>query len=155
MKELASMLADARGGPIEYAGKEVRLGYYIPVLRNQEVEAMFIKADQSCEQGFKVSVDKGKGTVEAAGKEMKIAVFWTSTAPDQFTVRCLTKNEQGVIYVQNIWRNRLTGGSDSGIRNAGLYVDMAGNTEYEFHCSSGLGPVNFEDIVFRMTLLDV
>lgn len=51
-KSLAELLLKAKGGPIDFDGKEVLLAYRIPILKGQEVEVSILKCDDEiCKQG--------------------------------------------------------------------------------------------------------
>ena len=147
------MLADAKGGPIDYNGKNVFLSYKMPVRKGQEVEIEFMEYDKNYHQGIEVSIDQRKGEVDINGQKLVSPVFWTHTAPKIFSFVCNTKKEQGTINLWNVWQNiEHEEGIDAWIGNSGLYIERLENDTLIFYCSNGINGVNFSDLVFKIKL---
>lgn len=150
---LAEVLTKAKGCPIIYDGKNVVMSYSISVKKEQEVEVEFIHFDEMYQQGFEVSVDQRKGLVEVNAKKYISPVFWTNTAPKNFIFKCLTKKDNGIFNIWNVWKNiDFKNNIDSWIGNAGLYVEHIEKGIYVFHCSNGINKVNFNDLIFKVTI---
>lgn len=152
-KKLAEILAQAEGGPINYQGKNVTLSYKIPIVKGQELEIEILRDNLKYKQGIALSVDRRKGCIEINGQELKSPIFWTSTAPKKFSFKCVSQGEKGIVNIWNIWSNLShPEETDAWIGNAGLYVEHPSAKELVFHCSSGVGDVNFDDLIFKVLL---
>ncbi|MDA8235191.1 MAG: hypothetical protein M0Z31_10400 [Clostridia bacterium] len=148
---LAQMLANAKGEPIDYEGKSVMMSYKIPVLKGQEVEVEFLDYNDTYQQGFEVSIDQRKGTVEINGQKLSAPVFWTHTAPKIFSFKCYTKKTEGFLNIWNVWQNiEYKDNVDAWIGNSGMFVEKLEDGALIFHCSNGVGEVNFDDLVFKV-----
>ena len=149
---LAGMLAEAKGGPINYQGRDVMMSHKIPIINGQEILVEILKyKNDAVEQGFEVSVDQRKGVVDVNDQKIKAPVFWTETAPKIFSFKCYSKKATGVINIWNVWRNiNRKDRVEAWIGNAGLYIEEDGNGTVIFYCSSGVHQVDFEDFVFSI-----
>ena len=156
-KQLASMLAEAKGGPICFEGRSVIMGYEIPISKGQEVIVEFLKCsdDELVDQGFEVSIDKRKGYIEIYDQKFNHPVFWTKTAEKTLSFICHPKKDNGGLLIWNIWRN-LEWGSKAAVHawigNAGLYVEDDGSGTVVLHCSHGINEVDFENLVISVTV---
>jgi len=148
---LAGMLANAKGGPIDYEGRSVMMGYRLPVTKGQEVFIEILKSNNTDEQGFIVSVDKNKGSIEIEGEKLEYPVFWTETAPKALSFKCYPKKGTGELLIWNVWRfDKHTDRIDAWIGNAGLYVEEHKDGGFILHCSNGMNRVDFEDLVLSV-----
>jgi len=150
---LAKKLSEAKGEPIEFQDKKVMMSFRIPVKKGQEIQVEFIKYDETYQQGFEISIDQKKGFIEVNDQKLISPVFWVNTAPRIFSFKCLTKKDEGIINVWNVWQNiEYKDNIDAWIGNAGLYVEEIEQNTYIFYCSNGLNEVNFSDLVFKLTV---
>ncbi|GLC31553.1 hypothetical protein [Clostridium omnivorum] len=150
---LVGMLAEAKGGPIDYHGKRVMMSYKIPVTTGQDVLVEILRYDNIFEQGIAISIDKRKGIVEVNSQKTNAPIFWTRTAPRTFSFKCFPSKTTGVLNIWNVWENtEYKDNIDAWIGNAGLYVDQEEDGAIVFHCSNGMQQVDFENLVFRIKL---
>lgn len=107
----------------------------------------------SSQQGIENSIDQRKGYIEVNDQKLNALVFWTKTAPKVFEFKCYPKKSEGVMNIWNVWRNvEYKDNVDSWIDNAGLYIEQLEDNVFVFHCSSGRGSVNFDDLVFKVRI---
>jgi len=150
---IAEMLANAKGGPIDYNGKSIVMSYKIPITMSQEVELEFIRVNDKYQQGVEISIDIMEGFIEVNGQKLNSPVFWTATAPKLFTFKCNPLKKKGLLNIWNVWRsvehNDIV---DAWTGNSGIYIEHKNDNEYLFYCSCGRGDVNFNDLVFRLRI---
>jgi len=152
-KTLAQLLSEEKGEPIEFKGKSVVMSYKIPITRAQEVEIEILHFNGDLKQGFEVSIDQRKGYIDVNGQKVTAPLFWNDTAPTIFSFRCFPKKTKGIMNIWNVWKNfKYKENTDAWIGNAGMYVERIDVATITFHCSNGIGDVNFEDLVFKMKL---
>lgn len=152
-KTLAQLLSDAKGGPIDFKGKSVEMSYRISVSKAQEIEIEILYYNGEFQQGFEISLDQRKGHIEVDGQKLTTPVFWTNTAPRMFSFKCFPKKTNGIMNVWNVWKNvEYKESIDAWVGNAGLYVERIDDESMIFHCSNGVGNINFEDFVFKIKI---
>lgn len=88
------------------------------------------------------------GTLIANGMNLKDAIFWTDTAPSQFTVSFVPSRETAVLKLWNEWRDS-NGVQHAWIGNAGIIIHQLDDAVL-LNCSNGMGNANFDDFVVRI-----
>lgn len=74
--------------------------------------------------------------------------LWSDTAPESIEFAVHDRSRLPYFRVWNVWRTR-HGAEDAWTGNFGMWVEQRG-TSYRFHCSDGLGDVDFADLAFRI-----
>ena len=151
---LADMFVAAQAPQIAWEGQPAYAIYEVaPVPDSVIVE--FLGATESPVQGLTLKVSGG--VLEVNGVEAAEMLLWHDTAPGKVTVR--VKREAGkkaALKLWNIWRGSM-GGVDvtqAWLGNAGMRIDQSGGgRELLLCCSDGEGPVDFDDLEARITLV--
>jgi hypothetical protein len=128
----------------------------MPIKKEQVVVIEFLSFMETFHQGIGLSIDKRQGDIqvfEVDNEKIKHPVFWTDTAPRIVKIKCFPKKQDGYLHIWNIWRHSDDGGADAWIGNAGLYEELQEDGSLLFHCSNGVGDVDFNDLIFKVTLL--
>lgn len=151
---LAKILVNAKGGPIDYKGKNITLSFRHSIESEQEIEFEFVNFNKEVRQGIEVSVEQKKGYVEVNGQKIVSPIFWTDTAPEKFIFKCFSSKDEGTINIWNVWENiEYKGNIDAWIGNSGLYYVDEGNDVFTLHCSNGMGDICFDDLVIRLRFI--
>lgn len=148
------MFIQNKGEPLNINGNLVVMSHRIDVTRGQEVKIEFISSKNDHRQGIEISLDKRKGYIEVNDQKLNSPVFWRDTAPSSFVFKCFPKKNVGQLNIWNIWQytdqdERV----DAWIGNAGIIVHQEDQGASLFRCSNGTGDIDFDDLVFRVTVL--
>ncbi len=146
------MFMKNKGEAININGSLVVMSQRLEVKTGQDIKIEFIRSKNDYRQGIEFSLDKRKGYIEVNKQKINSPVFWKNTAPSTFIFKCFPKKEIGQINLWNIWQytdDRV----DAWIGNAGIIVEQEGEGIFLFRCSSGIGDIDFEDLVFRLILI--
>ncbi|WP_141769950.1 hypothetical protein [Bacillus massilinigeriensis] len=149
---LSEMFMKNKGEAININGSLVVMSQRLEVKTGQDIKIEFIRSKNDYRQGIEFSLDKRKGYIEVNKQKINSPVFWKNTAPSTFIFKCFPKKEIGQINLWNIWQytdDRV----DAWIGNAGIIVEQEGEGIFLFRCSSGIGDIDFEDLVFRLILI--
>jgi hypothetical protein len=151
---LAEMFIQTNGEPVVINGVQVVMSYRVEVKKGQEVKIDFISSKSSFRQGIEISLDKRKGFVEVNSQNLFTPVFWKDTAPSSFVIKCFPKKNEGQLNIWNIWQQHFNpeGRIDAWLGNSGINIEQLGTSSYQFRCSNGIGEIDFEDLVFQVTL---
>ena len=95
---------------------------------------------------------KEKGILKVNKQKLNSPVFWKDTTPSTFIFKCFPKKETGQLNLWNIWQY-IDGRVDAWIGNAGIIVEQEDEGICFFRCSSGIGDIDFDDLVFRLILM--
>ena len=144
------MLSDAKGGPIDYQGRSIMMSCKVPIVKGQEVFIEILKHNDIVEQGFKVSIDQRKGSIEINNQKINTPIFWTKTAPKTFSFVCYPKKAIGIMNIWNVWKYKEN--IDAWIGHAGLYIEYDEDGAIVLHCSDGIKEVDFENLVFKVKI---
>ena len=149
-RELACLLGEKKGGPIEYDGRNVVMTFEKEVEKNQEVEIEIIHYD-NCKQGIAILVDNWKNAILFQGKPYTHPVFWMPS-PQIIEFSCLIQEKIGNLIIWNIWECPYYQNMDAWIGNAGMCIDEVCTNTYMVYCSNGMGEVDFENLIFKIAL---
>lgn len=147
-RDLAFLLGQHRGGPIEYSGKRVVMAFEKEVLKNQEVQIEIMYYDL-IQQGIAILVDNWNGAIDFQSKYYTHPVFWMPS-PCIIEFTCKIRNEKGKLAIWNVWECPYYQNTDAWIGNAGMSIDQVDDNIYIAHCSNGIGEVNFENLIFKI-----
>lgn len=124
----------------------------LEVKTGQDVKVEFIRRKNEYWQGIELSLYKRKGYIEVNKQKLNSPVFWKDTTPSTFIFKCFPKKETGQLNLWNIWQY-IDGRVDAWIGNAGIIVEQEDEGICFFRCSSGIGDIDFDDLVFRLILM--
>jgi hypothetical protein len=149
---LAELFIQKKGEPIEVNGKKIVMSHRIEVSKGQMLKIEFLNSENKYRQGIEFSVDKRKGQVEINGEVLTAPVLWVDTAPKTVAVKCLPKKSSGQINIWNVWNYTGEDRIDAWIGNAGMFVEEICENEIVLHCSNGIGELNLNELIVKVTL---
>ncbi len=149
---LAEMFIKNKGEAININGGLVVMSQKLEVKTDQYVKIEFIRSKNDYRQGIELSLDKRKGCIEVNNQKLNSPVFWKDTAPSTIIFKCFPKKETGQLNLWNIWQY-IDDRVDAWIGNAGIIVEQEDEGIFLFRCSSGIGDIDFDDLVFRLILV--
>lgn len=126
----------------------------ISVRSRGRIRGQFIQQNFHAEQGFDLSV---AGYFELQdGQRVKTLRTWNDSRYES-VVEYPFFSEDGLISVWNVYKRLDVSGrlvEEKLTQNAAFWIEELDKSERIYHCSQGLSsPPNFEDLVFRITLL--
>jgi hypothetical protein len=148
---LADRFAQSLGQPQEVDGMIVQNMFRRDIVDGQVVHVRRRRASGRLVQGLRLKVEKG--TVRVNGQEVKDAVLWADSAPDEVELICHTgKRSNCELRVWNCWRDE-GGIMQAWIGNAGIVVRETGDA-VEILCSDGTHQFDPSDleVELRFTL---
>lgn len=148
--ELAFLLGEQSGGPIEYNGKNVVMVFEKEVRKSQSVQIEVIHFDE-IKQGIAILIDNWESAIIFQGKPYVHPVFWMPS-PRIIEFSCQTRDEIGKLSIWNVWECPYYQNTDAWIGNAGMYIDEVAKDTYIVHCSNGTGEVDFDNLIFKITM---
>ena len=146
------MFIKNKGEAININGGLVVMSQKLEVKTDQYVKIEFIRSKNDYRQGIELSLDKRKGCIEVNNQKLNSPVFWKDTAPSTIIFKCFPKKETGQLNLWNIWQY-IDDRVDAWIGNAGIIVEQEDEGIFLFRCSSGIGDIDFDDLVFRLILV--
>lgn len=150
---LAEMFINNKGQPVTLNGNQIVMSHRVDVVKNQEATIEIISCNNEYRQGIELSIDKRKGFIEVNNQKLTAPVFWLDTAPKIFTFKCYPVKNMGKMNIWNIWQfSKQEDRVDAWIGNSGIQVKQEDEKTLVFHCSNGVGDIDFNDLVFKLTL---
>lgn len=132
---------DGRQVDLRLAVPSVPAGSSLRIVRESETADV--------EQAVVLSTSKGMFSVQ--GTRARKMVLWSSTAPTEVLL-ALTNRVPTDVVLYNGWRNQRWGNLDAGLRFSGMLIESLGEHRWRLHCSDGVGPADFTDLVLRVEL---
>ncbi|MBO0879742.1 MAG: hypothetical protein J2P17_05105 [Mycobacterium sp.] len=110
---------------------------------NSIISIAFEQSSTEVEQALCVATSHG--FLKVAGQRAKQIALWTGSAPRKLEVE-ITNRVPTEVVAWNAWR-RSGGGTDAGLRYAGMLIDQIGETSWRLQCSDGIGGPDFTDLI--------
>ncbi|MCG1021456.1 hypothetical protein [Sutcliffiella horikoshii] len=148
---LGEMFIKNKGEALNINGSQVVMSKRFEVKLGQDIKIEFISCRNEYRQGIELSLDKRKGYIEINSQRIKSPVFWQDSAPSSFIIKCFPHNQVGQLNLWNIWD--FDGGVEAWVGNAGIIVEQEDDNNFLFRCSNGIGDIDFNDLVFRLTVI--
>jgi hypothetical protein len=130
---------------LEMDGRTVWAIYDLPVPADRgRVQFESVAGERA--QG--VALASSGSPLEVNGATANDIRLWSDTAPELIEFGVSDRSRLQRLRVWNVWRTR-HGAEDAWTGNFGMWVEQSG-TSFRFHCSDGIGDVDFGDLVFRI-----
>src|SRR6185437_635144 len=100
---LAERFARDRGAPQEVDGLVVHNIYRRKVGDREHIRIRRLRAVSVPPQGLRVKVDRGSLLINK--QELKEAVLWAETAPEEVEATCRLRGAAGELMIWNCWQN--------------------------------------------------
>ena len=152
MVDFSERFIEAMGAPITYKGKTLIMSDHIPVEKYFKAEIELISVNSPYRQGIRLST---KGIIDV-GENLKGKdhVFWQElwTEKDLGPIQIEGISKNGIFWVYNscMWN----GCHEAWVCNAAMIKEVVGENEYIYHCNDGELDDDFDDIVFRVKILE-
>ena len=153
MVEFMELFLETKGDPIEYQGKTLLMVDDIKVEENFQAELELISVNSSLRQGICMDT---KGELDSGcGETGERFVFWQElwTKLGQKSLKIKGKSKNGVVELYNCWE-RESGSTDYWMDNGAMIKKMVGANEYIYYCNDGEFDDDFDDLVFRLKILE-
>lgn len=120
----------------------------LPVTHSQKIRVTFESSNSEWDQGIYFATD---GAFEINGQTVKKAlVLWKNTAPHEVIMR--VKSKKGECLIKNVW-DVGDGVAHSWHNGAAMIIEESGPSR-RYRCNDGKPDDDFDDLVFRIELLD-
>ncbi len=151
-------------GPVEYNGLTVTRGVRLEVATG---DAIHIKLSSFCEPPQQIISVDGYSCMlrcnETEAEGMVISANKWDRYPDDpndphgpCTIRVIAAKKDARVWLGNSWINLVNGGRDYGMGNCGIVRGSAKlNPDYEMElrCSDGVGPADFDSLVYEYKII--
>ena len=136
---------------IMYNGKRLIMADKIAVDKTFKAEIELVSINSRWRQGVsfctKGKIDVGDGLV--ARKHVFWQELWTEMNLGPICIE--GKSSDGIFCIYNSWYEN--GVHQAWVRNAAMIKEVIGENEYIYHCNDGDWDDDFDDIVFRVKIL--
>ena len=153
MVEFMELFLETKGDPIEYQGKTLLMVDDIKVEENFQAELELISVNSSLRQGICMDT---KGELDSGcGETGERFVFWQElwTEIEQKPLKIKGKSKNGIVTLYNCWQDE-SGSTDYWRDNGAMIKETIGKNEYMYHCNDGEFDDDFDDLVFRLKILE-
>ena len=137
---------------ILYNGKRLIMADKIPVQTTFKGEIELLSVNSRWRQGVSFStkgkIDVGDGLI--GPKHIFWQELWTEKNLGPIVVT--GKSKDGIFFLYNSWYE--DGCTQAWVRNAAMIKEIIGENEYIYHCNDGDWDDDFDDIVFRVKILE-
>lgn len=148
-KPFQDYFIESKGKPIVYNGKILWMRDRIEIKENQLLRVEFLETNSDWKQGIRLNT-KGEFCFDDGDILSDKLIFWEDTAPWDFVIRIESKNCELTAY--NAWDvgNGTTHACHNG---AAMQIEVEGN-QRTYYCNDGYPDDDFNDLIFRLTLLE-
>jgi hypothetical protein len=147
MSDFQSMFTESRGEPVMYNGRLIHMVDKISVGNKQKAIITFQQANSDWRQGIHLST---VGSFDVGGQKIKTSiVLWKDTAPEE--VELIIQSKNGVCLVKNVW-DVGDGVMHSWHGGGAMSISDLGNDRI-YECNDGRADDDFDDLVFRISLV--
>jgi hypothetical protein len=144
MTSFEELFIESKGKPISYKGKILVMMDLFPIKNGEKIKIVIESVGSDWRQGLSLRT-KGSFIINKQ-KINKAVVFWKDTAPKEFELEILTKNE--IIEVKNVWD--IGDGVIHSWHNGAAMIVEENKFGRKYMCNDGHPDENFEDIIFRI-----
>ena len=143
--EFEKLFIEAKGQPITYQGKELKMVDRINLpLSNLSLKVSFVSTDSKWKQGI---VFQTKGEFEINGQKLPTKIIlWEDTAPKE--LQLLVKSKDKVLVIYNVWQTE--DGTTHYWHNGGAMYIEEKNGVRTYNCNDGYADDDLNDIVFAV-----
>ena len=152
MIDFSELFAEVEGEPIVYKGKTLLMADEIRVKEFFKAEFELISVNSKWRQGICFStegeIDVGDNLIGSSH------VFWQElwTEMNSGAIEVTGKSKDGILFVYNSWS--WGKGTECWVCNAAMIKETIGKNEYIYNCNDGDWDDDFDDIVFRVKILE-
>ena len=152
MTDFGKLFMEAKSTSIEWNGKTIILSDKFPVSNGDILLISIEKTNSNRRQGLCVDITGScelNGNLHKIGKGVQM-LFWEDTAPKQFELKVITKND--FVWVNNIWESTSYLGTksvDYGHNGAAMIVEEIENGR-RYYCNDGFADEDFDEIIFTI-----
>jgi hypothetical protein len=142
---LMDLFVANRGEPIQHDGQELYWTYYVRVQDKDKVEIRFRDFVPYPVQGLAVNCDGCVGTIN--GMKAKKFQLWTDTAPEVIEISISRAKHEATLAFFNVWGDARHSPMMYRLNNAAILPEPLSDGTVILHCSDGIGPPDFSDLV--------
>lgn len=152
MLNFSKLFINNNGNPIIHNGKTLIMADRLAVERNFKAEIELISVHSKWRQGIsfktKGKIDVGDGLIGPSH------IFWQElwTVKNLGPIVVNGNSKDGIFFLYNSWYEN--GSQQAWVRNAAMIREVIGENEYIYHCNDGDWDEDFDDIVFRVKILE-
>lgn len=152
MSDFSRMFIKNNGNPIVYNGKTLIMADRLAIEKEFKAEIELISVNSRWRQGISFStkgkIDVGDGLI--GPNHIFWQELWTIKNLESIIVNGTSKD--GIFFIYNSWYE--DGCEQAWVRNAAMIKEVIGENEYVYHCNDGDWDEDFDDIVFRVKILE-
>ena len=151
----AEFFRESKGKPFFYKGKEIKMSDRISLPSGKaSLLIEFISTKSEWKQGIVLDTKGVFEFVDDGAKISKGIVLWEHTAPKK--VKIAVKSKDKILFIYNVWE--VTDHLGNKVMHYGhgggaLYTEQVDETATLYHCNDGHPNDDFDDLVFRVQLL--
>ena len=148
MVDFQSMFMASKGQPITFNGRQICMVDKLIISKHQEISIVFQSISSNWRQGIHLST---VGEFNVGRQRVKRSVvLWNDTAPEE--VRLTINSADGLCNIKNVWD---VGDGVVHSWHGGAAMLVFGDMhERTYYCNDGKENDDFNDLVFRVTLLN-
>lgn len=152
MIDFSELFIEAKGEPIEYMGETLYMSDEIKVKENFVATIELISTNSNYRQGVSFCTE---GVIDAGdGAVGKKHIFWEElwTKMNLGPIKIKGKSKNGIFIVYNSCQR--DGCTESWTCNCAMKKEVISKNEYIYHCNDWQWDEDFDDIVFRVKILE-
>lgn len=148
---LSDLFVLSEGLPIDLGGVEARPLFESTVAQTDCWLVSLSSGRDDVDQGIMIRAVGGK--IHVGGDDLVQPVLWVSTAPPLIDIGFVPQSRDSPMKVRvfNIWTGH-RGVTQRSLGNSGIVVSQSGDSDVVLNCSSGIGPVNFDDLIVTIEM---
>lgn len=151
-KPISKLFEEAKATCVDWEGEPLHGLYEMPAPKSLIVE--LLRSKSTPVQGLTLKAYGGVLLVNDV--EAPEIVIWADTAPERANVSFKPwEGRKAKLKIWNVWRGKV-GGVDvtqAWLGNAGMRIEQVGS-QISLRCSDGEGPVDFDDLAARVTVVE-
>ncbi|MEE1038447.1 MAG: hypothetical protein U0K95_04700 [Eubacterium sp.] len=152
MIEFSELFIEAKGEPIEYMGETLYMSDEIKVKENFVATIELISTNSNYRQGVRIYTD---GIIDSGdGAISKQQIFWEElwTQMKLGPIEIKGKSKNGIFMIWNCCQR--DGCIEDWVCNCAMKKEVISKNEYIYHCNDWQWDEDFDDIVFRVKILE-
>lgn len=152
MIDFSELLDEAEGKPVNYKGKDIIRADKIRIEKKFKAEIELISVNSQWRQGIRFStegeIDVGDNLIGSSH------IFWQElwTEMNSGAIEVTGKSKNGILLMYNSWD--WGKGTEAWVCNAAMIKETVGKNEYIYNCNDGDWDDDFNDLIFRVEILE-